>query len=229
MHPNCHHQIVYAKFKLQIYFPPPYLQEVWHYKGANTELIKKAISKYNWERAFLNITVDEKVDISTKTVFNIISNFIPHETILCNDKDPPCLNKKIRTLIKEKNMAFNRYRNNSSNLELKRHLKFLQENLNTSIESSKQRYYSRIANKLNNTQKNSRSYWSLMKIFLNNKKIPLIPPLFYENRFITDFRGKSELFNCFFSEQCSLLANHSKLPTSLSRRYREDYSGSQSQ
>ena len=55
-----------------------------------------------------------------------------------------------------------------------------------------------------------------MKIFLNNKKIRLIPPLYYENRFKTDFKKKAELFNCFFSKQCSLLANHSELPTSLS-------------
>ena len=137
---NCHHQIVYAKYNLQIYFPPPYLQEVWHYKDANTELIKRAISKSNWQRAVLNTTVDEKFSIFTKTSFNIISNFIPHETILCNDKNPPWFKNRIRTLIKEKNTAVNRYCNNSSNLELKRHLKFLQENLNTSIESSKQRY-----------------------------------------------------------------------------------------
>ena len=133
----------------------------------------RVISEFNWQRAFLNTTVDEKVGIFTKTVFNIISNFIPDEKILCNGKDPPWFNKKIRTLIKEKNTAFNRYNNNSFNLELERHLKFLQENLNTSIESSKQRYYNRIGNKLNNTQKNSRSYWSLMKIFFNNKKYHL--------------------------------------------------------
>ena len=44
----------------------------------------------------------------------------------------------VRALIKEKNTAFNRYSNNSFNLELKRHFKFLQENLNTYIEPSKQ-------------------------------------------------------------------------------------------
>ena len=33
----------------------------------------------------------------------------------------------------------------------------------------------------------------------------LIPPLFHENRFITDFKEKAELFNSFFSSQCSLL------------------------
>ena len=31
-------------------------------------------------------------------------------------------------------------------------------------------------------------------MFLNNKKIPLIPPLYYYNRFITDFKDKAELF-----------------------------------
>ena len=92
-------------------------------------------------------------------------------------------------------------------------LQFLQERLSTSIESSNERYYTRVANRLSNTQKSTKSYWSLLKIFLNNKEILLIPTLFHENRFITDFKEKAELFNSFFSNQCSLLKNCSKLPT----------------
>ena len=92
-------------------------------------------------------------------------------------------------------------------------LKFLQERLSTIIESSKERYYARIANRLNNTQKSSKTYWSLLKIFLNNKKFPLIPPLFHENCFIADFKEEAELSNSLFSNQCSLLKNCSKLPT----------------
>ena len=38
LHPNCHHQIVFAKSNLQIYYPPPYPREIWHYKQANTNL-----------------------------------------------------------------------------------------------------------------------------------------------------------------------------------------------
>ena len=94
-------------------------------------------------------------------------------------------------------------------------LKFLQERLTTNIEYSRERYYTRVANRLSNAQKSSKTYWSLLKIFLNNKKILLIPPLFHENRFITDFKEKAELFNSFFSNQCSLLKNRSKLPTNL--------------
>ena len=44
-----------------------------------------------------------------------------------------------------------------------------------------------------NTQKNYKVYWSLLKIFLKNKKIPIIPALFNENHFITDFKEKAQL------------------------------------
>ena len=72
-----------------------------------------------------------------------------------------------------------------------------------------------MTNKLNNTQKSSKAYWSLLKYFLINKKIHLIPPLFHENRFIKDFKEKAELFNYFFAKQCSLIRNDSELLTSL--------------
>ena len=54
-----------------------------------------------------------------------------------------------------------------------------------------------------------------MKIFLNNKKIPLIPPFLYVTCFISAFKQKAELLNDFFSNQCSLINNNSKIPTNL--------------
>ena len=56
---------------------------------------------------------------------------------------------------------------------------------------------------------------SRLNRFLNNKKIPLIPTLFHENKFMTDFKEKAELFNAFFSKQCFLIKNSSKLPSHL--------------
>ena len=99
LHPNCHHQIVFAKFNLQIYYPPPYPREIWHYKQANTELIRQTITDFNWDRAFLNTNVNEKVSIFSSTILNIISNFIYPETIVCDDKDPPWFNEAIKSLI----------------------------------------------------------------------------------------------------------------------------------
>ena len=43
LHSNCHHQIIYGKFNLKIFYPPPYERHIWHYKRANTDMISKAI------------------------------------------------------------------------------------------------------------------------------------------------------------------------------------------
>ena len=88
LHLNYHHQTVFAKIYLQIYYPPPYPREIWHYKQANTELIRRAVTDFNWDRAFLNANVNEKVSVFINTILNILSNFIPHDTIVCDDKDP---------------------------------------------------------------------------------------------------------------------------------------------
>ena len=69
--------------------------------------------------------------------------------------------------------------------------------------------------KLTKFHKSSKAYWSLLKTFLNNKKIPLIPPLYHQGGFITNFKVKAELFNSFFASQCSLIKNDSKLPSYL--------------
>ena len=51
-----------------------------------------------------------------------------------------------------------------------------------------------MTNKLINAEKSSRTYWLILKSFLNNKKIPLIPPLFCGKRFITVLKENFALF-----------------------------------
>ena len=55
----------------------------------------------------------------------------------------------------------------------------------------------------------------MLKTFLNNKKITLIPPLYHQGDFITNFKVKAGLFYSFFASQCSLIKNDSKLPPYL--------------
>ena len=44
LQPNSHHQIIFAKFNLDIIYPPPYEKEIGHYRKANIDLIKRAIN-----------------------------------------------------------------------------------------------------------------------------------------------------------------------------------------
>ena len=75
-----------------IAYPPPYSREVWHYKEANTDLIRKTISNFNWEKALYNTNVNKEVSIFNETILNVLSNFILHETLTCDDKDSPWFN-----------------------------------------------------------------------------------------------------------------------------------------
>ena len=150
---------------------------------------------FNWDRAFKNSNVNDKVDICTKTIYNILSNFIPYQTITIDDKDPPWFNTKIKSLLQEKNKIHQHFRKDRNNTQLLRKLEHLQNRLNNSTDSSKHNYYLRIANKSNSIQKRSKAHWSLLKSFINNKKIPIIPSILHNNALVTDFKKKAELLN----------------------------------
>ena len=51
---------------------------------------------FDWDRAFVNTNVNEKVFILNKAILNILSNFIPHETLTIDDKDPIWFTKKTK-------------------------------------------------------------------------------------------------------------------------------------
>ena len=75
--PNYHHQIIHAKFNLNIFYPPPYESVVWHYHDANSDLIQRSISQFNWERAFSNKVVNKQISIFNETILNIMTNLFP--------------------------------------------------------------------------------------------------------------------------------------------------------
>ena len=45
------------------------------------------------------------------------------------------------------------------------------------------------------------------------KKIPQIPPLLEDDKFVTDMKTKADILIHFFAEQCTPLKNDSKLPS----------------
>ena len=70
----------------------------------------------------------------------------------------------------------------------------LQAQIRTLIDISKEKYFSRISQKLESTSKNTKCYWPLLKLFLNNKKIPCIPPLFRKGFYTKQMRPSLKLF-----------------------------------
>ena len=66
--------------------------------------------------AFHKFYVNEKVNLFHKSVKNIILNYIPHETITCDDSDPHWTNKDIKELIHEENQGYGSCRQNKNNI-----------------------------------------------------------------------------------------------------------------
>ena len=124
----------------------------------------------------------------------------------------------MKQLILVKNQAYKSYLRSNKSLQFLNQFQFLQTKLNSLIEESKEKYYVRLCKKLLDPQTSPKSYWSILKTFLNNKKIPSIPPLLHQDKFIIDFKDKAEMFNNVFADHCSILRNKSELPAILSKK-----------
>ena len=129
LHQNCHHQIIYAKNNFKVLFPRPYEREIWHYQRANVDKIQRAIEQFSWEKSFRNLNINKMVSLFNKTIKNIISNYILHETITCDDKDIPWFNKNIKQLIQEKNNTYKSYILSDKNTQIFERVTSLQNQL----------------------------------------------------------------------------------------------------
>ena len=148
-----------------------------------------------------------------KLLKNIFSNFIPHETVTCDDRDPAWISNNNKQVIQEKNDTYRGYISNDKNPQIFHKVKYLQKQLKNLIEQSHEKYYYLlISKKLMDPMTSLKTYWSILKTLLNNKKVPCIPALLQDNKYVTDFKKKAKLFNLFIGRQCSVIENSSELP-----------------
>ena len=123
------------------------------------------------------------------------------------------MNDTIKSKIKTKNLLFKQYMQNERFVECDfGFLKVWITELYELISSTKTLYYENLAKNLNNPLLQTKTYWSILKTSYNDKKIPLIPPLLIDNKFVTDVQTKANIFNKFFAEQCTPLRNGYVLP-----------------
>ena len=91
--------------------------------------------------------------------------------ILCDDRDSPWTNDRIKHLIKKKKGIFQKQ--NESNTVDHPILGDITLELSNALSFSKAKYHERLAIKLNNPKAAPKTYWSILKTFVNGSKIPL--------------------------------------------------------
>ena len=138
----------------------------------NTPLLNRTIETLNWKKLLENKNVDKQLYLFNKTMLSTFHNFIPNKNIICNDEDPPWLKNQIKTLIENKNHLLKSYMANCRLVDLVRLEKRGAKLINI-IKSSKENFYNNLAKKLNDPNFSSKKYWSIMKTFVNGRKLLL--------------------------------------------------------
>ena len=186
---------------------------MWDYKKADSTKIRKALDMVNWERLFDKKDLNAQVIALNETILNVFRNYVPNKYITVDDKDPVWMNEIIKSKMKAKNKLYKQYIKNGRFESDFVFIESLVNEINELISNAKNLYYVNLAKKLNNPLLQAKTYWSILKTIYNDKKIPLIPLLLIDDKFVTDIQAKANIFNMLFVDQCTPLKNNSVLPT----------------
>ena len=213
LYSTCHHQVIFSNFNFKVPSPPSYQRRIWDFSRADKHAIKRAMNLINWDIIFLGLSVDQMVSTLTECILNIFSNFVPNKLITIRHKDGPWMTPEIKGIILEKAKVYKLTKNNPDNAVLGRRLQELQSSCKRAIKTAKGNYRTKLGSILDAPNTGPKKYWSVLKRIIHKRKVARIPPIrSANNSLITDVSQKADIFNIFFSEQCSLIQNDSVLP-----------------
>ena len=129
----------------------------------------------NWERLFNKKDTGAQVAVFNETILNAFLNYVPNKYITIYDKDSVWMNETIKLKIKAKNNMYNKYIQSGIFESDFLFLEILITEPDELINTTKALYYENLSKKLNNPLLQAKNYWSMLKTFYDEKKIPLIP------------------------------------------------------
>ena len=75
-----HYNIIYKTFNFDVPLLQSYYRDVWDYKRANTESIQKAISMFDWSKAFRHLHTNGKCELLTNISLHIKPKNVGYKT-----------------------------------------------------------------------------------------------------------------------------------------------------
>ena len=133
---------------------------------------QRIVHEFKLQRTFSNLNINERVSFFNKTTLNIVSNFVPHDTIIYDDRDPPWINTQIKNVINNKKIL---YKNIFVAAKMQKCLKKWHHfKIRLLIpQMIQETYYTRISNKLNGSRVSPKPYCQFLKCFWIITKRPL--------------------------------------------------------
>ena len=99
-------------------------------------------------------------------------NVVPNKLITGDERDPPWVTEKIKTLLKDKSKLYKLYIKNGRKIGVYEKFLNMTNNITTEILNSKKIYFDNLAGQLSDPKLNQKAYWDILKSFTNWIKIP---------------------------------------------------------
>ena len=166
--PNCHYQILFAKFHLMTSYLPLYFKDVWHYREVNIDLIRRAMKQLiisAGKEPALKLMIPRKFLILIRQSYMFSVTLLRTRPLYVITNITHGLIVEWNLFDKIKNQLYKDYRRSNSNASLLSKLNLLQEQLKVLINKSKQKCYVQMTSKLSNISKNSLAYCSIFRQF----------------------------------------------------------------
>ena len=145
-------------------------------------------------------------------LMNIFRNYIPNKKIKCDYSQSPRMNGNIKKSLKERSKLTKMFYKNGQKSTDKDKVLAKSAECTKNILEAKNNYILKMTKKLEDSNTDPKTYWAILNRLLYNKKIPAIPPLCIDGKFVSDFYKKANIFNNFFASICTPIKNASKLP-----------------
>ena len=161
------------------------------------------MSSFNWNKAFENLSTDEKVEFLNEILLNIFRNYIPNNKIKFDYRQPPWKDDNIKRKLRQRTKLTKYfYKNGKLKCKYDKIFEKSAECTTENFETKKNCIYN-ITSKLADSHTAPKTFWTLLNRLLYNKKNPAIPSLLLMEKFVCDFYEKSNIFNNFFASICT--------------------------
>ena len=100
--------------------------------------LEKQLVYFPEKKTLRNLNINDMIFLFNKTVKNIISNYVPHETLTFDVRDRLWINKNVKQLILVKNKMYKKYVKENKDPRISDKVECLQNELNSITESNKQ-------------------------------------------------------------------------------------------
>ena len=132
-----------------------------------------------WTQHFnLNNDVNWQVKSFTEIFINIMSNFIPNEVKRFVYRDPPWIDKQLKTMLNRKNRLYKNFMKHGYKAENKIRMDAFREECKKATENKKVDYLTKLTCK---------SYWEIIHRVMNKCRAPRILPINIFNIYLTTY------------------------------------------